>query len=86
MRGRSPPRCSVPRTGARPSGSYAACGYRTRDAGASWQPLTRGLPDDAHFGPVLRDALCTDDGDPAGIYFGTRNGEIYASADDGDTW
>ncbi len=35
---------------------------------------------------MLRDALCTDDADPAGIYFGNRNGELYASHDDGDSW
>jgi photosystem II stability/assembly factor-like uncharacterized protein len=60
--------------------------YRTNDAGSSWQPLSDGLPQGAHYGTVLRDALCTDDADPAGVYFGNRNGEVYASADDGDTW
>ncbi|MGV9315730.1 WD40/YVTN/BNR-like repeat-containing protein [Streptomyces sp. NPDC003691] len=60
--------------------------FRTSDAGVSWEPLTAGLPAGDHFGTVLRDALCTDDGDPAGVYFGNRNGELYASADDGDTW
>lgn len=60
--------------------------YRTTDAGHSWEPLTAGLPDRAHYGTVLRDALCVDDADPAGVYFGNRNGEVYASADDGDTW
>jgi hypothetical protein len=29
----------------------------------------------------------TDDNlDPAGIYFGTNTGQLYASADDGDSW
>ncbi|MEE1927238.1 exo-alpha-sialidase [Streptomyces sp. TRM 70351] len=60
--------------------------YRTEDAGASWTALDAGLPEADHHGPVLRDALCTDGGDPAGIYFGNRNGELYASADDGDSW
>ncbi|MEV7616278.1 exo-alpha-sialidase [Streptomyces sp. NPDC089799] len=60
--------------------------FRTGDAGRTWEPLTRGLPDGDHYGTVLRDALCTDDADPAGIYFGNRNGELYASADDGDSW
>jgi hypothetical protein len=40
----------------------------------------------AHYGTVLRDAMCTDDADPAGVYFGNRNGEVFASADDGDSW
>ncbi|MGP3948426.1 WD40/YVTN/BNR-like repeat-containing protein [Streptomyces sp. 7N604] len=60
--------------------------YRTEDAGASWQELGTGLPEGAHYGTVLRDALCTDDADPAGVYFGNRNGELFASADDGDSW
>ncbi|WP_424215088.1 WD40/YVTN/BNR-like repeat-containing protein [Streptomyces sp. BI20] len=60
--------------------------FRTRDAGRTWEPLENGLPTGDHYGTVLRDALCTDDADPAGIYFGNRNGEVYASADDGDSW
>ncbi|GGT59867.1 WD40/YVTN/BNR-like repeat-containing protein [Streptomyces purpureus] len=60
--------------------------YRTGDAGRSWEPLSAGLPDGDHYGTVLRDAMRTDDADPAGVYFGNRNGEVYASADDGDSW
>ncbi|MEU3708700.1 WD40/YVTN/BNR-like repeat-containing protein [Streptomyces catenulae] len=60
--------------------------FRTSDAGASWEPLSHGLPAEDHYGTVLRDALCVDDSDPAGVYFGNRNGELYASADDGESW
>ncbi|WP_335935552.1 WD40/YVTN/BNR-like repeat-containing protein [Streptomyces sp. PTD5-9] len=60
--------------------------FRTGDAGRTWEPLSAGLPEEAHYGTVLRDALCTDDARPAGVYFGNRNGELYASADDGDSW
>jgi photosystem II stability/assembly factor-like uncharacterized protein len=60
--------------------------YRTEDAGKSWQPLSAGLPEGEHYGVVLRDALCLDDADPAGVYFGNRNGEVYASADEGESW
>lgn len=60
--------------------------HRTEDAGATWQELGAGLPDAAHYGPVLRDAMCTDGADPAGIYFGNRNGEVFASADEGENW
>ncbi|MEU5976926.1 exo-alpha-sialidase [Streptomyces sp. NPDC047315] len=60
--------------------------FRTEDAGRSWAGLSAGLPQGDHFGTVLRDALRTDDADPAGVYFGNRNGEVYASADDGDSW
>ena len=60
--------------------------YRTRDAGASWHPLGDGLPQEGAFETVLRDAMDTDTADPAGVYFGTRSGSVYASADDGDSW
>jgi photosystem II stability/assembly factor-like uncharacterized protein len=30
--------------------------------------------------------LCTDQGTPAGVYVGTRDGCVYASADAGDSW
>ena len=60
--------------------------YRTRDAGASWQPLTRGLPQEDAYETVLRDGLCTDALRPAGVYFGTRSGKLFGSADEGDSW
>jgi hypothetical protein len=60
--------------------------YRSRDAGATWQPCADGLPDGAFFPVVLRDAMCADNGDPAGVYFGTRSGEVFASADEGGHW
>jgi hypothetical protein len=60
--------------------------YRTRNGGASWEPLTRGLPQEDAYETVLRDALDTDDHERAGVYFGTRSGKVYASADDGDSW
>lgn len=60
--------------------------YRTRDAGASWEPLTDGLPQENAYETVLRDALDVDRLEPAGVYFGTRSGKLYASADDGDSW
>jgi photosystem II stability/assembly factor-like uncharacterized protein len=60
--------------------------YRTRDAGASWQPLEGGLPQQDAYECVLRDAMCTDGHATAGIYFGTRNGKLFGSADEGETW
>jgi hypothetical protein len=60
--------------------------WRTSDAGETWEPLTDGLPQqDAHL-TVLRDGFTTDGQDPAGLYFGTRTGELYASTDDGESW
>ena len=34
----------------------------------------------------MRDAFCADEGDPTGVYVGTRDGSVYASADEGDTF
>ena len=64
----------------------AAAVWRTRDAGESWERLGRGLPQDgAHLG-VLRLAMATDGHDVPGLYFGTSTGQVFASADEGDTW
>jgi photosystem II stability/assembly factor-like uncharacterized protein len=60
--------------------------YRTRDAGASWQAMTRGLPQKDALETVVRDGMAVDGRDPAGVYFGTRSGKIYGSRDDGRTW
>jgi photosystem II stability/assembly factor-like uncharacterized protein len=59
--------------------------HRTRDAGQTWTELGTGLPDDAWVA-VMRDAFCVDTGDPTGIYVGTRDGCVYASADEGDSF
>lgn len=60
--------------------------FRSTDAGATWAALDAGLPDHPYYGVVLRDALCVDDGQAVGVYFGTRAGDVYASRDEGDTW
>ena len=60
--------------------------FRTRNAGESWEPLKRGLPQKGAYETVLRDAMVADALDPLGIYFGTRSGEIYASIDEGKNW
>jgi len=60
--------------------------YRTRNAGDSWEALTRGLPQKDALETVLRDAMATDPLNPAGVYFGTRSGQLWGSADGGATW
>jgi photosystem II stability/assembly factor-like uncharacterized protein len=60
--------------------------YRTRDAGGSWEALTKGLPQQHALETVLRDALDADALDPAGVYFGTRNGTVYGSSNGGASW
>jgi photosystem II stability/assembly factor-like uncharacterized protein len=60
--------------------------WRTRDGGKSWQDLRNGLPqENAYFG-VLRQAMATDRLEPAGVYFGTGTGTLFASADEGESW
>jgi photosystem II stability/assembly factor-like uncharacterized protein len=71
-------------------GRYAPDGkaavWRTRDGGASWSDLRKGLPQKNAYLAVLRQAMATDRADPAGIYFGTTSGAVFASADEGETW
>lgn len=59
--------------------------YVTRDAGGSWERQDNGLPSRAWF-TVKRQAMCTDLGDPVGVYFGTTSGEVWASDDGGERW
>ncbi|MEA2464691.1 MAG: hypothetical protein QOJ98_2438 [Acidobacteriota bacterium] len=60
--------------------------YRTRNAGQQWEPLTNGLPQQDAYECVLRDAMAVDPLGPAGVYFGTRSGKLFASADEGENW
>jgi photosystem II stability/assembly factor-like uncharacterized protein len=60
--------------------------YRSRTGGNEWEPLTAGLPQQHCYVNVLRDAMAVDALDSCGVYFGTTGGQVYASADAGDTW
>ena len=60
--------------------------FRSRSGGNEWEPLTRGLPQKDCYVNVLRDAMSVDSLDKCGIYFGTTGGQVYASADAGDSW
>jgi photosystem II stability/assembly factor-like uncharacterized protein len=60
--------------------------YRSRSGGNEWEPLTKGLPQQNCYVNVLRDAMAVDSLDKCGVYFGTTGGQVYASADAGDTW
>ncbi len=60
--------------------------YRSRSGGGEWQPLTKGLPQRDCYVNVLRDAMAVDSLDPCGVYFGTTGGQLYASANAGDSW
>ncbi len=60
--------------------------YRSTSGGNDWEALTHGLPQHDCYVNVLRDAMAVDSLDACGIYFGTTGGQIYASANAGDSW
>jgi photosystem II stability/assembly factor-like uncharacterized protein len=60
--------------------------YRSRTGGHDWEPLAKGLPEKDCYVNVLRDAMAVDTLDSCGVYFGTTGGQVYASADGGDSW
>jgi hypothetical protein len=60
--------------------------YRTRNAGAAWEGIGAGMPQEGAYETVLRDAMSVDSLDPVGVYFGTRSGKLFGSSDEGDRW
>ncbi len=60
--------------------------YRSRTGGNEWEGLTKGLPQKDCYVNVLRDAMAVDSLDPCGVYFGTTGGQVYASANSGESW
>ena len=60
--------------------------YRSRTGGDEWEALTNGLPQSNCYVNVLRDAMAVDSLDSCGVYFGTTGGQVYCSADAGNTW
>ena len=60
--------------------------FRSKTGGNEWEALTKGLPQSNCYVNVLRDAMAVDSLDKCGIYFGTTGGQVYVSADAGDSW
>jgi photosystem II stability/assembly factor-like uncharacterized protein len=60
--------------------------YRSKTGGNEWQALTKGLPQKDCYVNVLRDSMAVDSLEPCGIYFGTTGGQVYASANSGNSW
>ncbi len=60
--------------------------YRSRTGGNEWEALTKGLPQRDCYVNVLRDAMAVDSLDSCGVYFGTTGGQVYMSANAGDSW
>jgi len=67
-----------------PGGCLAV--YRSTNGGRAWQKQTRGLPTRNAHCVVLRGAMSTDSCDPAGLYFGTQGGQLFASRDAGNSF
>ena len=67
-----------------PDGQTAV--WRSQDAGDSWTRLSKGLPQEHAFTGVLREGMALDALEPAGIYFGTSTGQLFASRDEGESW
>lgn len=71
-----------PRTS--PGGKPAV--YKTTDAGGAWTRQDRGLPSANAWFTVKRQAMTAVGSDPVSLYFGTTQGEIWCSRDEGENW
>ena len=64
----------------------SAAVWKSTDGGRTWDAKRRGLPQGTCFFTVLRQAMAGDTQDPAGVYFGTNSGSVFASFDEGESW
>jgi photosystem II stability/assembly factor-like uncharacterized protein len=60
--------------------------YVTRNGGKSWQRQDKGMPRSQAWFTVYRQAMCADTHKRTGIYFGTTQGEVWASTNEGEAW
>lgn len=60
--------------------------YRSRDGAKHWEMLDKGMPSEPRYTNVLRGAMSLDSLDPCGVYIGTTSGNVFLSADKGDSW
>jgi len=66
-----------------PSPSTASACTRSR---CTWTSRSGCSPPDHFYAPVLRDAMAADNADQAGLYIGARDGSVFVSTDDGESW
>ncbi|HEY7855823.1 MAG TPA: hypothetical protein VIC32_05220, partial [Terriglobales bacterium] len=66
------------------AGDFAPHVYRTRDFGATWQPIVTGLPTNEPSGAIAR-RIREDTVRPGLLYLATES-SVYVSFDDGDHW
>ena len=60
--------------------------YRTSNGGKTWEAQVKGLPQQNAFMGMYREGMCMDSLEPAGVYLGTNTGQLYSSANEGETW
>lgn len=60
--------------------------FRSRNRGASWERLTKGLPQQDSYAHIFRAAACADSLESTGVYVGTQGGQLLASRNSGDSW
>lgn len=60
--------------------------YQLNRSGRGWKKRQKGLPARNAYVSVLRQAMTSDSLEPAGVYFGTAGGHVFASADEGAIW
>lgn len=60
--------------------------YCSEDDGSSWHARRKGIRDEPTYAGVLRGAMDVDGLEDGGVYFGTTGGELWWSADTGQSW
>jgi len=60
--------------------------YETANAGRTWKKQNKGMPRERAYVGYHREGLATDRLDPAGVYVGTRMGQLFHSSNEGKNW
>ena len=84
--GPAPPTCCPSRRTTSGSSPTAAAGLPHRRRRRVVDGVSDGLPQEDAYLSVLRDGFGADPCDPTGLYLGTRTGDVFASADGGESW